>query len=389
MTVHKHALATVLAVVALSITLQSAALGQNGEPCWDCDVDLKLEPGEDSHDWVFTWPAEQYADFDATVTETSRPLVLDAIINPECRSRYELEVAEESAGQLVGGHVGPRYRQVLADPRPHDFEVAVVEVDPPGSGPDIAQCEVTVRLFRPANMCMMSAQVTGEVAGRYFGDIAYFNFFPEGAPITTGNAMDPATAQLVDQLPGMGAGEWDKAMREWAAEDDDPPATVGDKFGLSITDVKQGSSGLAGAPNPYASEFPDSPAGRLESLEATMNALSAFSLTVSAPGDELTDVPAADGKAWPGSITVQPSRVDLMPGNVKDANFEGVKYMWEKGGLGSAPALIVTSESPNVLVGVLKGELFRARPYQRGRLEGSVRVEVTFVARRGALSCMR
>ena len=56
------------------------------------------------------------------------------------------------------------------------------------------------------------------------------------------------------------------------------------------------------------------------------------------------------------------------------------------GGAGSASRTL-TSQAPNVLVGVLHGQLFSARRYEQGRL--SIDVEVTFLARRGALSCMR
>ena len=87
---------------------------------------------------------------------------------------------------------------------------------------------------------------------------------------------------------------------------------------------------------------------------------------------------------------VQLSRVDLLPGGATDDNLEGVKFVYEAGGPGSA-TLELYMPVKNLLVGVLSGQLVSEKEYfKRGMNQPerlSVGVEVMFQARRGAVSC--
>jgi hypothetical protein len=264
-------------------------------------------------------------------------------------------------------------------------------VDSTNEGPDDRDCVLTMVLSRDVNRCSMYATVSGDVDGLYFGDVAYFNTFDETVPMAAGNAMDPGTMALLDQLLSMAGGvpagaggnpppadappptqdtppptqepppdrggippaTWGEMLQQWAAEDaGDASTPQSGKFGLTLSNVLLPSGGPFGG-----------------------NAV--FSLGAVGPGMEAAD--AADG-----FISVPLSRIDLLPGF--DA-MEGVKFIWEAGKPGSA-SLTVVPAGENAMIGTLRADLVSERQYgTEGYLE--IRLEARFVALRGSLACMQ
>lgn len=345
--------------------------------------EFRLGPGENSRDWVYTFSDPHTAALYGSVKDGVGSVVLDTTIPPACRSRWELKITER--GVVV--HRGPEYRTVLQAGAPQGYPIIIdpVRVNDDftyNEAPYLRDCEVTVRLYRPVNLCVMSAKVGGDLGGSYFGDFAYFNYFEDGAPITFGNAMDPATLALLDGLTsGLVFGEppedaggqqppsFAKAMQQWAAEseaDGEAIPGAGDKFGLTLVGITGGGGSTD------------------TSLAGALAMMSSFSLAASAPGGELEAwLKSPDGEPWVGDRRISLSVVHMAPGD-RDANLEGVKFVGQAGNPGQA-YVEVYSPSPNVLAGTLVADLLSVNRYQQGRLR--VHVEASFRARRGALSC--
>jgi hypothetical protein len=277
------------------------------------------------------------------------------------------------------------------------------------------ECELTIVLTRRFNRCVMYAEVTGDVSASFFGDVAYFNTFEGGAPIAHGNTFDPGTLELLNSLMGMATagaqamgdaadtslpdeqmvcdenGEnceelpqppprsFEEELRAWAAEDEaageEMPAGYGDSFGLTMSDVKFSTRAIdTYYMNPNWTDRPD------EAVAADqLGLVGAFSLAASSPwnasfeGVEL-------GEA---GMSIPLSTMYVLPGAF-DANFSGVKFMWEQGGPGEAQLLLYGLEE-NRIAGVVTGALQSERQYQDGYLH--ITVAAGFVALRGANSC--
>ena len=61
------------------------------------------------------------------------------------------------------------------------------------------QCVLTVALSRVTDRCSVSADVTGDVNGAFFGDVAFFNVSDEATPVP----LDPAMVGMLDGLLNM------------------------------------------------------------------------------------------------------------------------------------------------------------------------------------------
>jgi len=265
------------------------------------------------------------------------------------------------------------------------------------------ECELTVVLTRRFDRCVMYAEVAGDVSASFFGDVAYFNTFEEGAPIAYGNTLDPGTLELLDGLlemanasrKAMGLpdeemmcdenGEncealeqpppqsFEEQLRAWGAEDEaageEMPAGYGDSFGLTMTDVKFYTPAIDSYynMNPGAGDRPGSAIAADQ-----FDRMAEFSITASSPWNA-----SGDGVVFgDGGVNIPLSTLYVLPG--------GIKFAWEPGGPGSAQLFIFGMEEDRI-AGRVTGTLQSEKRFEQRYL--NITVEAGFVALRGARSC--
>lgn len=340
-------------------------------------VVLQLGANENSHDWRFDLTVDAVDDnkpvypnpVDAVVRGPSEPLVLDISLDPACTA-WQLRVRESTVSSPktnppdMSELIGQEYRRVIPSGGQENLHLFVgLWARAGGIHRQSPTCRVTFRLYKDVTLCKMSAQVTGDLSGAYFGDIAYFNYFPGGAPVTFGTAMDPM-ADLLGSVTSSGM-NLREALRAWGAESgiqgEARPPGYGDKFGISLVGLTP-------------------PRGNLGDLFKALGALSSFSLAASSPGEEIGPwlaMPPAGAKA---TVTMPLSVVLLTPG-ARDGNLDGVKFI---GPVGTADVAL-SALAPNAVIGRLVADLQSERQYDGRRLK--VHVEAQFQALQGAYSC--
>lgn len=283
--------------------------------------------------------------------------------------------------------------------------------------PDIGNCELQIEVIRRLGTCSMSAVVSGDTSGTFFGDGAYFNTFDEGAPITTGTMFDPGAVSIV------GGQAYLDGLTAMADDDDfaDLPG-FGDKFGLTLADIRYdeekpaagstagvdalsqalteirqaaGAGGQSNAAQALGQALGSGLSGALSDLmnggrlgglmEAMGTLLGRFTLEASAPGD--AQLLSGLGQGLAGQVNVPLSLVRVTAGAADD-ELSAVKFVWSDGQPGSAQLFLnAASPSGNTILGRVVGTLFTENHYNGRRL--SIDVEAHFAAQRGFRSCIR
>ena len=237
----------------------------------------------------------------------------------------------------------------------------------PSHGTGYYECEVTVALSRVTDRCSLTAEVSGDVSGAFFGDVAYFNVYDE--PVAA--PLDPGMVGLVDELLGMAtpppdpyesseAGDDEEAdeqpqsfadaLAEWAAEDPEPTPMSG-KFNLSASNVVIGEGDFGGT--------------------------GLFSFTAVGPGDlELGE-----------GIRVPLTYMTVLPGEM-DGAFSGAKFLYSasEGTPGSVDLYLLGAHEQTIF-GTLKAELFSEQEYMPQNRRLKIALTAYVIARRGALAC--
>lgn len=296
-------------------------------------------------------------------------------------------------------------------------------------------CDIVVRVERVKNRCSMSARVSGDINGSVYGDVAYFNTFEQGVPLTTGSYADPEMHQMLQEWAGsMGdRAEWmaaqghplDKEDVERLKRNDDGVSEAqkelfagqaelyqvgGDKFGLTLADTKfdaptptledgamsdavkehldiarsaagQGDveGALASILGALGGALGDAQkSGQLDALGQGIGAMAGlFTLEASAPGN-YPDVPHS-------SITLPLSSLVVAPGAIDDVGRVPFIYSKEHG-VGQA-TLEIFPVDQNLIFGKVSGELYTEGTYSNLGRKGRIKVEAHFVALRGVNSC--
>lgn len=226
------------------------------------------------------------------------------------------------------------------------------------------ECVLTIALSRVYDRCSMSATVSGDLGGSYFGDVAYFNTYDQPVPVP----LDPGSIGLLEQLLGTAAPPPDPdapeslggakeqmpsfadALAQWAAEDTEPSPMAG-RFNLSSSNVLFGG-GEFGGPG-------------------------MFSFSAVGPGT----VEVGEG------VSVPLTYVAVLPGAF-DADLGGVKFLWSasEGTPGSARMYLIGA-TENTLVGFLDADLFTERKHHPQGRRLKIKLNAKFLAQRGALAC--
>ena len=271
---------------------------------------------------------------------------------------------------------------------------------PVPNAPEGWACILVFRITRNLDGCTMWASTRGDVVQEAYGNVAYFNTFANGVPITTGTIADPGMHQQLDdfgtfmgemielaqeqgyEVPGLEEGDGygpNSASSAGSMQQmrDDMFAEGGDKFGLTLADVNSEA-----ALQESGSEAP------LELLQGISALAGSFTLEASAPGDvEFLESPdqSIDLETGQGSvITIPLSSLRVVPGGL-DGELNRTPFVFE-GGQGSA-VLTIEKFEKDFILGQVGGELYTEKKYDGERR--SISVAATFAARRGFKSCIK
>jgi hypothetical protein len=369
----------------------------------------------------------------------------DVFVSGQGRIRVTilLETSTDALEQLIINDTrhGKRFRTVLLNPRSVNFELGVTNLeDYPDSFPEIDLSEGTVGdpyefvivLERRLEVCEMRATVSGDIAGEYFGDVAYFNtskeYVKRGMMVGTigetqtheevagFGTVDVSRDEALSMAARMGFlseeeaeeaaqdgedaeedGETTEENEEpegeapgfaaWAREElraDDP--SEGDNFGLNLTDLKGDVEfeSNAGAGAMLAGGFTFTLSGRVDISEFDVGpqqdeAPRLFTVTPSTItatvglSDEGDRIPfeMPEGGQVSGTIGLEKEDLDFILGSfVVGLETKGVYTLESWGPTRDG----VTYNSAGVAISPRKLK---------------IQVAVEFAARRGSLSCMQ
>lgn len=294
-------------------------------------------------------------------------------------------------------------------------------------------CDIIVRVERIKNRCSMSASVSGDVNGTVYGDVAYFNTFEKGAPLTTGSYAD---SEMHEMLQGWAGAMGDMAVlmgdlvdkedldrlkrneqgfsvaqEDLARGQAELFSRGGDKFGLTLADSKFDAPTPTledGAMSDGVKEHLDvagiaagggdiegmlgsllsaavgglgnmQKSGQLGTVAQGIDAMAGmFTLEASAPGHYV----AAPGGAM---INLPLSSLVVAPGAIDDVGRIPFIYS-KKDGVGHAN-LNIFPVNENFFFGQVVGELYTEGTYSNLGRKGKITVVANFTALRGANAC--
>lgn len=365
------------------------------------DVALRLAPSERTRTWRFDVELGTTRHFRLVMGALTSPAeVRVTLTGPRCPLTFDVSgrVLLNPNDTLPVAYRGRDFRMGTMATTSLDLRLDdVTAVLPTVIG--YGGCGLEVIVTRLSGPCWMAATVSGDVNGTFIGDGAYFNIFPQGAPITTGTMFDPGAVALVggqaylDGLAAMGTDE----------DTSDRPG-FGDRFGLTLADVRyddepatpttgrgmannlaealggllgRGSGRSAGAGAASAME------GMGGFLAAMETLLGRFTLEASAPDI----VPYLNDLANEGvsNVAVPLSLVRVTAG-AADADLSAVKFSWAQGQPGSGELRILQANL-DVVAGRVRGTLLTDDLYDGRRLE--IELVAHFAAQRGFRSCIR
>jgi len=254
---------------------------------------------------------------------------------------------------------GNRYEDLLLNRDRASYEVIVADVaTEAGESRDLDyQLQVTLR---EVGDCAMTARVTGDVGGSYFGDVAHFS--TEGGATIYGTFSNPEAGLEVmrgflEMAEQMGAEVPPDAMEEYEDFAQGAAALPRETFGLSLSDQKLG-------------EQADS------SALATL--VGGFTLEASLIGTEL-------GERFTGTIPL--SSLSVVPGPRAESTLDKVRFVWAPGSPGNGH-LALTRNTGGLVAGRVSGTVY-AEGYSKP--DGSrpvIQVEASFVALPGPTGCL-
>lgn len=260
-----------------------------------------------------------------------------------------------------GAELGPRslYRSLITQGSQRDFDIVVANVAEEAASSKKKSYTLVVTLRR-VDWCSMTARVSGDVGGSYFGDVAHFS--------TTGGATIYGAFSNPEMIEGMG--EWLENMAEQAGGEG-----AGDEIAARARDFSQG-----------AGELPRETFGlslsnqRLdaENEEALAFIAGGFTLEASVMGPEV-------GKGVTGNIPLKMLRV--VPGPRAESTLDKLPFAWVEGAPGSAQ-LFITRNTGDLVAGRIGGTLYAEGYYKPGGSKPVIVVQASFVALQGPTGCM-
>ena len=252
--------------------------------------------------------------------------------------------------------------------------------------------------LRGVTWCSMAGSVSGDVSRAYYGDVAFYNVFEEGVKegLAAGTVMDPTANEALEGLTGFTG--WLEDYLEDDEEDEEggeggdgdenqePPQSPDwdlsgtDTFGLSITDTKFDG---AGPQDISDQEDLSDPINKI--LAGDPRAMAGFGETMGYLGSSFSLAASGVNMSGPTELIrdVELSTLHVLPGAM-DANYGGVKFIWERGRAGYA-RLQVEDTGNGLIFGTVEGELFTEKLYDGRSLR--INLQVRFTALEGAFSC--
>ena len=327
------------------------------------EIEISLPPGKTEHEKESGSAVKEVAGtahllrVKANSTGSGKPL--------EVEIRFKED--HEDLHLIVDGNrydiaeLGPRnlYRSLIVHGDRRDFDIVVGNVAEE-TGKSQERSYTLVVTLREVDWCAMTASVTGDIGGSYFGDVAHFS--TTGGATIYGAFSNPEMIEgVADWLGGMaemaggeGAGEQFEEMKEeMQAGASELPREA---FGLSMTNQKLDAEGD----------------------EALAFIAGGFSLEASVIGQELAE-------GFTGSLPLKYLRV--VPGPRAESTFDKVPFVWVEGAPGSAQ-LFITNNDGNLVAGRISGTLYAEGYYKADRSKPVIVVQASFVALEGPTGCL-
>lgn len=256
---------------------------------------------------------------------------------------------------------GPRnlYRDVLVHGPGKKYDIIVANVNREAVQSNNRSYHLKVSLRR-VDWCTMTARVSGDVGGSYFGDIAHFS--TTGGATIYGTFSNPERitgvaeflGNVTEMAGGEDASEEIQAMaEEFAAEASEIPRET---FGLSLSDQKLED----------------------DAQQALAHLAGGFTLEASVIGPEV-------GKGVTGGIPLKMLRV--VPGPRAESTLDKVPFVWVEGAPGSAQ-LFITRNTGDLVAGRISGTLHAEGYYKPGGDAPVIVVQASFVALEGPTGCL-
>ena len=290
---------------------------------------------------------------------------------------------------IVNGKLEPQgfSRHAMPGGSTRTFDVIVANVARRASNSSARNTILRITMLR--GECSFTADVAGDASGRHNGDVAYYNALEEGQGVEKGMAAGTvADDGMHDQLQGlMGMmGGFAKMAEQMGLElDEDAKAKLeamedGKSQAVRETEAFEQEVLHSGTDN-FGLTLQAQPGGTTSRLGGLASLLGAgFNLGASGR----YHMPQGPGLV--GVVDFQPSMVYATAG-VTDANYEGVKFIWEEGEPGYAELTVEKSTGAPVVHGTLKAELHTRNKYDGKRLK--IVVMASFIASEGFKSCIR
>lgn len=256
-------------VSVLGVVLLAMVGAAQAAPCSLDTIELLLPDDEDSKSWSADYSPDFLMQNFGVGAGGARPAESPDVVTVECArvsgsGALGLEIRLEGPADqpelielLVNSVRGNPYREVLTSNPVLPYEVRLafntdfferVITSKSGSKLHLGPYELTITLKRLKDTCAMSAEVTGDVNGYYFGDVAWFLANEKGV------VMDPELAGALGDLGDLAGGVIDSA-HELGYEVPAPPSPSADELSFEEFVARELKKEQAKGPAVWGSQF--------------------------------------------------------------------------------------------------------------------------------------